>query len=321
MFVGAASAVGMAIEVPILTRSLADSLTWVAEDGLPLPYKSSLLACLDAGIDKNSPYALEESYLMDWWNSNADAEIMTEQSARSALKYHKQLRAKRIPDEAKPIKPTSPSVNIPLSSCPNCKQYQNIATELVGNLKSISEFSKTVELSTESRLVLSQRRASGLYSLHEKVLEKELQSTPAVPGKASNSASASKDFPTEINNIKINRESQRLAKSSGAELKRLMQLPATSHKWVWGPELTLAEVNSLGTTPTSLVVPHSGYDTSLKTGPLGRNKFYSDIPPIPTGNTSAVYSSVGLQDAIPNALAEAEDHANAEAEDHAHAEA
>ncbi|KAF8961708.1 hypothetical protein BDZ97DRAFT_1921039 [Flammula alnicola] len=70
-YVGVVTAIGQVVEVPILMRSLADSLAHVRPELLPLPFHSSLLVVLDAGIAADSPTALVPMYAYDWWNSDA----------------------------------------------------------------------------------------------------------------------------------------------------------------------------------------------------------------------------------------------------------
>ena len=65
--VGIATAIGLVIEVPILLRSLADSLAEVDIRHLPLGFHPSLLAALDDGVAADGPARLVGSYACDWW--------------------------------------------------------------------------------------------------------------------------------------------------------------------------------------------------------------------------------------------------------------
>ena len=61
-FVGKAAALGLAIDIPILVRSLADSLASDLSIG-PLKFHESLLTTLDNSLDADHPCALVPEYV------------------------------------------------------------------------------------------------------------------------------------------------------------------------------------------------------------------------------------------------------------------
>jgi hypothetical protein len=71
-WVGIATTIGLVIKVPILVRSLADSLADVNLNHLPLGFHPSLLAALDDGVATESPSHLVQSYACDWWRHNRE---------------------------------------------------------------------------------------------------------------------------------------------------------------------------------------------------------------------------------------------------------
>jgi hypothetical protein len=58
------------IDVPILLRSLADSMANINLDHLPLGFHTSLLVVLDDGVTMESPSFLVPSYACDWWRQD-----------------------------------------------------------------------------------------------------------------------------------------------------------------------------------------------------------------------------------------------------------
>lgn len=70
--IGIATSIGLMIELPIILRSLADSLADVNLDHLPLGLHPSLLALLDDGVASDSPSRLVDSYACDWWSHKAE---------------------------------------------------------------------------------------------------------------------------------------------------------------------------------------------------------------------------------------------------------
>lgn len=71
MVVGQAAALGLAINIPILIRSLADSLS-ITSTKASLPFHHSMLSALDNGLPADNPCALVPDYACDWWNDNAE---------------------------------------------------------------------------------------------------------------------------------------------------------------------------------------------------------------------------------------------------------
>src|SRR3979490_1147720 len=74
-WVGIATTIGLVIEVPILLRSLADSLADVNLDHLPLGFHPSLLAALDGGVATECPSCLVDSYACDWGRHNRELAV------------------------------------------------------------------------------------------------------------------------------------------------------------------------------------------------------------------------------------------------------
>ncbi|KAF8964534.1 hypothetical protein BDZ97DRAFT_1918966 [Flammula alnicola] len=277
-FVGAATAVGQVVEVPILIRSLADNLAHARWQLLPMAFHSSLLAALDAGIDADSPAALVPTYAFDWWNGDAPPErleCLTFTTIQTALDvHHKQHPTVR---QGRQLIPT-PQAKFGLRStadCERCRGNEDLTQDLITELQSIYQLADGMEAKTANRLAQDMRKAQSLHVLHEQSLFKELGSAPASaagPGPAvepllkllSQPASGSRgDAPA----VSINRKSKAVAAQARSELQRLTSLPPSSLKWVWGADLTEEEVLML---TNSKGKQHSGYNESLPLGAMRR---------------------------------------------------
>ena len=70
--VGVANVISLAIEVPILLRSLADSLADIQLNHLPIGFHPTMLAALDDGLENDFPCRLVGTYACDWWTCNKE---------------------------------------------------------------------------------------------------------------------------------------------------------------------------------------------------------------------------------------------------------
>jgi hypothetical protein len=128
MFVGHATAIGQPLNLPIILRSLADSLVFLKEDKLPLRFHDTLLANLETGLKPKVLGALVKKYLCDWWNhpaSAATADILTFENLQAALDCHKaQLDTTGQP----PIETfCTPQPRNNATNCSKCEGYKNLA--------------------------------------------------------------------------------------------------------------------------------------------------------------------------------------------------
>ncbi|KAF8958977.1 hypothetical protein BDZ97DRAFT_1923289 [Flammula alnicola] len=277
-FVGAATAVGQVVEVPILIRSLADNLAHARRQLLPMAFHSSLLAALDAGIDADSPAALVPTYAFDWWNGDAPPERLerlTFTTIQTALDvHHKQHPTVR---QGRQLIPT-PQAKFGLRStadCERCRGNEDLTRDLMTELQSIYQLADGMAAKTTNQLAQDMRKADSLHVLHEQSLLKELGGEPA---SASGPAPAVEPLLTLLSQqapgsrgdtpaVSINRKSKSVAAQARSELQQLISLPPSSLKWVWGADLTEDEVLML---TNSKAKQHSGYNESLPLGVMRR---------------------------------------------------
>ncbi|KAF8950436.1 hypothetical protein BDZ97DRAFT_1933983 [Flammula alnicola] len=162
-YVGVVTAIGQVVEVPILMRSLADSLAHVRPELLPLPFHSSLLAILDAGITADSPAALVPMYAYDWRNGDARPtrrERLNNGTLPEALRVHNDQDLNPRRDET-PV-PT-PQANFglrPTADCHRCRSYEDLTRDLMGELQSIHQLADGVKATSTSRVEQGMRRAA-----------------------------------------------------------------------------------------------------------------------------------------------------------------
>ena len=120
--------------------------------------------------------------------------------------------------------------------------------------------------------------ALGFYSLHEKVLMKELVSE-----------SQSDIVKHRLSGTKKGKMCLQVHEDANKELEHLWAIPMVSHKWTWGESLTQDEVRSLWHTSKKHV--RSGYETSLKPGIHDGEWSSQDSAPTHTGKHHSLLSA------------------------------
>jgi hypothetical protein len=284
IIVGEAAALGLAVEIPILIRSLAQSFPETTT-GPALPYHQSMQAALDNGLPEDDPCALVPDYACDWWNDDAEpdaAQIMSATNLDMLLERHAKHR--RISDL--PIGwPVSSSHRVP--TCSRCLPYYQLVGEAMNELDSVRQSADAMHVAAEATFDADTRRAQGFFLLHDAVVQKEMRDigteTVSTPGPQHKG-------PTKLDGVNVHRKSQRAHATAKAELERLQRLPPSSHKWTWGPQLTEAEAIALLTPPGEPIPPHSGYDVSLPSG--GWMRFPESLAPSMPNNESTGDSPV-----------------------------
>ena len=283
--IGIASALGQQLTIPIVIRTLADSLAFVQDENLPFHPDSQFLDTLDAGNHELVP-----SYKLQWWTGRkpkdlGKVEILGASTVRACLSHFRdqKLKATVLPAGAGAGSTSSPagSTSLPAGStllpgagqCQSCNKYRQLLSDVLQDILKFESYASLMSTSSENLLNIGIRKASIFNQLHEAAILKESDSVPP-PAKA-----------TKAHHIA---ETQRRASS---ELKRLEDLPASSYKWTWGETLTKEEVLKLrriGTRPGK--VPHSGYDISLAEGQMkGKD----------SSGPSALNSSLGKHEELP----------------------
>lgn len=259
------AAMGETIDIPMMLRLLAGNL-YTNPHGLALLEERNIHIMLDAGVDVDDPTALVEHYHKGWWISkNEPAGHLYFDDLDEALAMH---RKQRHNDEI----PSSPKLNKKTytwtrhlslisegasSKCKNCRLYRGVALGVMDNLKDLRHNVHSLEVASDLRATLAERKAAGFFQIYEAVLMKELTENAPKKGKSKSSGSSS-------------RMASKVQADAAAEFNRLKDLP--SQKWTWGTELSSDEVLNLRKPFKPLGrQEHSGYDLSLPWGKWGDN--------------------------------------------------
>jgi hypothetical protein len=288
-WVGIATTIGLVIEVPILVRSLADSLADVNLDHLPLGFHPSLLAALDDGVGTESPSRLVDSYACDWWRHNrepATGGIFGIDTLDECLDRYRQYIPVPIISHSPPTDDAECR-----AECRSCIDLRALIRDMFEEARSMHNSIDACESSADAALNANTRQAAGLQRLHELALLKELQAEPRPLSSAAAAAAASKSTPRRVAGPSkpsaVTRQSQLVAGHARAELERLKALPPTSHKWTWGVDITEKDIfASNQKTKGKGKSHHSGYVRSLPHGVC--KKEWSITASTPT--VSAAYS-------------------------------
>ncbi|KAF8805796.1 hypothetical protein BYT27DRAFT_7257903, partial [Phlegmacium glaucopus] len=293
-YVGISTALGKAIEIPIIMRSLAESMGLLHEDALPLIMDPGFLATLDMGAhEEDNKSQVVSEYEHQWWSGRkprdlGTVKILNKSTVQESLDHYRERRSSpvetaNVGDDA--------GVHVDAGSrssagagagdnyaCPRCTQYREVLSDVLQDVITFRNLSSVMATSSETQWKLGLRRASTFHLLHEAAVLKET---------AGCSAPASATTAQHIGNV---------ARMASSELTWLQSLLASSYKWTWGETLTKAEVLALrrtGTRPGGR--PHSGYDLSLVEGKMPGD-YTEDLPSPPTshGRNEDVATEAGV---------------------------
>ena len=145
-------------------------------------------------------------------------------------------------------------------------------------MRSIKSFVSGMAGMTSNETELIPCWALGFYSLHEKVLTKELVSE-----------SQSVIVKHRLSGTKKDKMSLQVHEDANKELECLWAMPTASHKWTWGESLTQDKVRSLCHTSKKCV--RSRYETSLKPGIHDGEWSSQDSAPTHTGKHHSLLSA------------------------------
>jgi hypothetical protein len=295
-YIGLADAVCQVIEIPIIVRSLADSLGHLGEDELPVPFHPDLLATLDVGTDGANYDRLVDEYAFPWWMGSvppAPHEILGSGTIIRCLTMHRNLLPTEAQNPPPPVQTPAVKHGAGDDDCGRCRANDIAVYELKKELREILQFVDGMEFSSFAQLDASRRRAAGLFLLHERVILKE--SDPATCVLPSNAVAGLCPAPPPTPaptgrrrqpKRRINAKSRLVSDQAKAALEVLTRIPAPSAKWTWGAELTTAEVLKIGARDTS--DDHSGYNMSMPSG--STTGIVSFMPSLPT--SSGIFSVV-----------------------------
>jgi hypothetical protein len=289
---------GRPLVIPIVLRTLAGTIPFIAGKNVPFVTDQDFLATIDTGEQH-----LVSEYELRWWAGRKPrdlntVEILNASTLEKCLNHYKEQSHIAFPagagagihardrsgktGNAGSGSTTNKKANIyPLSAgadasdgCHYCPKYRQLLSDVLQDVLKFQNYASVMSTSSENLLNIGIRRASTFNLLHEAAILKESGSIPP-PAKT----------PTAHRIADVVRK-------ASAELDRLKDLPASSYKWTWGETLTEKDVINLrrpGTKPGR--AHHSGYDISLVHGKVEGE--YSSGP-------SAILSSIGQMDELPD---------------------
>ncbi|KAF8809697.1 hypothetical protein BYT27DRAFT_7093990, partial [Phlegmacium glaucopus] len=248
-YIGISTTLGKAIEIPIIMRSLANSMGLLHEDALPLIMDPSFLATLDMGAhEKESKSKIVSEYEHQWWSSQkprdlGTVKILNKSTVQECLNHYREQCSSPI-ETANVGDNAGVQVNARSRSsagagdnyaCPRCTQYRKVLSDVLQDVITFRNLSSVMATSSETQWKLGLRRASTFHLLHEAAVLKET---------AGCSAPASATTVQNIGNV---------TRTASSELTQLQSLPVIrfnlslvlSYKWTWGETLTKAEVLAL----------------------------------------------------------------------------
>lgn len=262
-YIGLGSSIGLSLKIPIIVRSLAGSFALLEEADLPIGFDLDFITTLDTDLAEQDPMCkIMDKYECAWWTQrkprNLDsADVLDRSSFDKCLQTHlnqidvqkggrKDLSSSLISPTKITTAETSANNTLPL--CLNCETLTDILSNTLVDVVDLHSYANTMVTSGECQWNIDMRRASMFNLLYEAAVIKE---TAVAPSAISASV----------------RTVDSVAANARNELRRLQEMPPSSHKWTWGESLTKTEVSALSrskTKPKNRV--HSGYDLSLKDG-------------------------------------------------------
>ncbi|PPQ85583.1 hypothetical protein CVT26_012135 [Gymnopilus dilepis] len=332
---GTATAIGQVIDVPILTRSLADSIVLVPPNKFPVPFDSSIFNILDNGLPEGDACSLAESYTFDWWNEKKEPgadKMIDMEGLLEALDHHATVKKFNF---GNPIAATPPRVNEPEpageNSCLDCQVYRRLLTKALNKMKEVYRMANMAEMVTTESLELAKRKGSIFHMLYERSLEKEMEAAVEPPAASTSSevAPPAVSRSSEVNTPAASTTSAKEQKevdtpaastTSGTGQKEIDPTPPPAtdpaSKWTWGVNLTDDDVLQLcnENRRRNPGAEHTGYARPLSTGspdPAREDSPRTYLEKLPEGATGGAPGS----EATPTEPAEPETAQSAGAED------
>lgn len=180
--VGIATCTGQIVKVPIVVRSLAESMASLDEHQLPIVADDDFLMTLDADLSvQDNICQIAEHYDCAWWDKrkprNLDtAEILDKYTMEKCLETHlKQL----FSDDGLPPKMLSTIQCAPASAtednkCGKCVQYRQILADTLQDLVDTHNYTNAMSTSFNIQWNIDMCRASTFNLLHEAAVVKEM---------------------------------------------------------------------------------------------------------------------------------------------------
>jgi hypothetical protein len=288
---------GQSLEIPIIIRSLAGSISLEDEEILPFDTDPSLLHTLDAG-----EHQLVTSFELQWWSGRNPRDINTVQifnalTLTKCMDHYRRQKKKAFEIPTGAGAGAVPSFNAGPGKSSNAGPSFDAGAGKSSNAGASKNTDSGPAFNAGSSSSTGTGTGCGGCNKYRQLLSDVLQDVLKFQNYASVMTTSSENL--FINGIRrastfnvlheaaILKETASVSppvkakgkpahhisavmRNASSELARLKDLPASSYKWTWGEKLTEEEVLDLrriGTRPGR--VQHSGYDISLQEGRMG----------------------------------------------------
>ncbi len=191
-YVGVACSVGMAVQLPLILRSLADSLAFVPASDLPIKIDKDFLSWMGS-----IPYAHIPEHAMNWWASKAARKLPGHYLQESTLELCLETYRRTHADVRIRITLTPPAQPLPAARCAICRELRVLYIQATESLISLRN---TCAANSDNLIAygeMGRRRMAAAYELAELAQMKETlvpktnMSTVAVASSASVDIAAS----------------------------------------------------------------------------------------------------------------------------------
>ncbi|KAF8799290.1 hypothetical protein BYT27DRAFT_7121080 [Phlegmacium glaucopus] len=173
-YLGIASAIGQAVDVPIILRSLADSMAMLHQDDFPIVFDPDFLLTLDIGTHaSDNKSRVVSNYECCWWKGRkprdlALVKILDASCLSRCMEFHKIQLASANHGQI---------VDLP----PQLQKYRDLLSNLLQNFLDTHKFATAMSTASETQWNLDMRRASAFHQLHEAALIKETAGLQPAP--------------------------------------------------------------------------------------------------------------------------------------------
>ncbi len=167
-YVGVATSVGLPVQVPLILRSLADSLAFIPASDLPIKIDKDFLSWMGS-----IPYVHIPEHGMNWWASKAARKIAGHHLQDSTLELCLEIYRQTHENVRPRITLTPPPKPLPVARCVMCRELRVLYIQAAESLITL----RNTAAANRDRLVaygeMGRRRMAAAYELGELAQMKE----------------------------------------------------------------------------------------------------------------------------------------------------
>ena len=161
-YVGVASSVGLPVEVPLILRSLADSLAFIPAAELPINIDKDFLSWMGS-----IPYAHIPEHGMNWWASKAARKLPGHHLQESTLELCLEIYRKTHANVRPQVKLTPPPKPLPTARCTSCREMRVLYIQAAESLISMRDTAAANRDIMLAHGEMGRRRMAAAYELME----------------------------------------------------------------------------------------------------------------------------------------------------------